>query len=116
MHNAFALLASRSGTPSHSDNGDNINHHDAPHHWPSQKLPSTTTFINTVVLFGDPDRSIPLDGVPSSKVKTFCAEGDDICENGENVLEPHLMYCHDVGEAAEFVKSRAEEGRGWGSR
>lgn len=86
MHNAFALLASEGRT-------------------------SDAKFVSSVVLFGDPDRNLPIDSVPAYKVSIDCHKGDDICENGENVLVPHVTYCHDVLAQALFVKSRSKQWR-----
>ena len=63
-----------------------------------------TDFINSVVLFGDPDHSKAIGRVPSSKISTDCHQGDDICPvHGDLVLPPHLDYCLDVNPAASFA-------------
>lgn len=80
MHNAFALLAA-----------------------------ADAAAVASVVLFGDPDRNLPLAGVPARKVAIDCHPGDDICADGEDVLVPHATYCHDVLGQALFVKSRSSE-------
>jgi len=81
VHNAFELLTSNS---------------------------AATTFVNSVVLFGDPDKGLPVGNVPAYKVSTDCHTGDNICQDGEVVLEPHLSYCHDVATEAAFAKSRSQ--------
>ena len=63
-----------------------------------------TNFIDSVVLFGDPDNGRPFGKVPASKISTFCHPLDDICQiNGDVVLPSHLDYCLDVNKAASFV-------------
>ncbi|KAK4545991.1 hypothetical protein LTR36_002555 [Oleoguttula mirabilis] len=80
VHNAFELLASNT---------------------------AATKFVNSVVLFGDPDNGLPVGNVPAYKVSTDCHAGDNICQDGETILEPHLSYCHDVGVEAAFAKKRS---------
>lgn len=80
VHNAFELLASNS---------------------------AATNFVNSVILFGDPDNGLPVGNVPAYKVSTDCHAGDNICQDGEVILEPHLSYCHDVGVEAVFAKARS---------
>ncbi|KAE9402668.1 cutinase, partial [Gymnopus androsaceus JB14] len=46
--------------------------------------------INAVVIFGDPDFPQPVAQVSSSIVDVDCHAGDDICEGGDMILEPHL--------------------------
>ncbi|KAF8147586.1 cutinase [Crassisporium funariophilum] len=62
--------------------------------------------VIAVVTFGDPFRDRALPGVLQSRRKTFCAEGDLICEGQPIVLPPHLSYGADAPEAAAFVKAR----------
>ncbi|KAK3713764.1 hypothetical protein LTR37_008250 [Vermiconidia calcicola] len=69
--------------------------------------PAATRFVNSVITFGDPDRNLPVGNVPAYKVKVDCHAGDNICENGSNVLVPHLTYCRDVGAYAAFAKLRS---------
>lgn len=66
-----------------------------------------TDFVNSVLLFGDPDIGLPLGNVPAYKVSTDCHTGDDICEDGEKVLEPHLSYCQDMALQASFARARS---------
>ncbi|KAK5134223.1 hypothetical protein LTR08_006766 [Meristemomyces frigidus] len=68
--------------------------------------PAATKFVNSVVLYGDPDKSLPVGNVPAYKVSTHCHVGDNICQDGEVILEPHLSYCHDVAAEARFAKLR----------
>ena len=62
-----------------------------------------TNFINSVVLYGDPDDGEAFGNVPASKVSTDCHLGDDICLHGDLILPPHLDYCLDVNAEASFV-------------
>ena len=64
---------------------------------------SQSDFINSVVLFGDPDDGKPFGKVQASKVRTDCHLLDDICKGGNLVLPPHLTYCLDVAKEAKFV-------------
>nr|OQO27688.1 hypothetical protein B0A51_04454 [Rachicladosporium sp. CCFEE 5018] len=68
---------------------------------------STTNFVSSVVVFGDPDRGQPVGRIPASKVKTFCNVGDNICDGGNLILPPHLTYATDAPAAAAFVRSKA---------
>ncbi|KAK6438421.1 hypothetical protein LTR95_005374 [Oleoguttula sp. CCFEE 5521] len=68
---------------------------------------STTKFVNSVVVFGDPDRGQPVGRIPANKVKTFCNAGDNICDGGNVILPPHLTYATDADAAAAFVRSKA---------
>src|SRR5258708_6429839 len=68
---------------------------------------AATNFVNSVVLFGDPDRKLPVGNVPPYKVSIDCHIGDNICADGEVILEPHLSYCHDVLAEAAFAKVRS---------
>ncbi|KAL9097476.1 MAG: hypothetical protein Q9165_000372 [Trypethelium subeluteriae] len=77
------------------------------HNAASQLSASDTAFVNSVVLFGDPDQGKPVGKIPSYKVSTDCHAGDNICAGGETILEPHLSYCHDVATEAAFAKARS---------
>ena len=77
------------------------------HNGASQLSAADTAFVNSVVLFGDPDNGKPVGKIPAYKVSTDCHAGDNICADGEVVLEPHLTYCHDVGAEAAFAKARS---------
>ncbi|KAK0264378.1 hypothetical protein LTR91_009340 [Friedmanniomyces endolithicus] len=68
---------------------------------------SQTAFINSVVIFGDPDDGEPVGSVPSSKVLIICHVGDDICLHGDLILPPHLTYGENAQQAATFVVSKA---------
>lgn len=62
-----------------------------------------SSFINSAVLWGDPDEGAPFGQVPASKVSTDCHLGDDICLHGNLILPPHLDYCLDATQEAKFV-------------
>ncbi|KAK3071825.1 hypothetical protein LTR53_007951 [Teratosphaeriaceae sp. CCFEE 6253] len=68
---------------------------------------SQTAFVNSVVIFGDPDNGEPVGSIPSSKVLIICHVGDDICLHGDLILPPHLTYAINAQQAANFVVSRA---------
>jgi cutinase len=57
------------------------------------------------VVFGDPDKDQPINGVAESKVATFCATGDTICDGTAIITAAHLSYAVDVGQATSFVKA-----------
>ena len=69
--------------------------------------PAQSSFINSVVLYGDPDDGEPFGTVPASKVSTDCHLGDDICLHGDLILPPHLDYCLDVNQEAAFVVQKS---------
>ena len=62
-----------------------------------------TDFINSVVLWGDPDDGEAFGRVPASRVLTDCHQGDDICLHGDLILPSHLDYCLNVNTVASFV-------------
>ena len=68
---------------------------------------TASSFINSVVLFGDPDDGRAFGQVPASKVSTDCHATDNICQHGDLILVSHLDYCLDVGREADFVVERA---------
>ncbi|KAJ5703968.1 cutinase-domain-containing protein [Penicillium malachiteum] len=66
----------------------------------------TADQVSGAVLFGDPLKMESVGKLSSSKVKEFCATGDPVCENGEDVMA-HLSYGSDAKEAAEFLVEAA---------
>jgi len=68
---------------------------------------SETAFVNSVVIFGDPDNGYKVGNITSSKVLVICHVGDDICLHGDLVLAPHLTYSLNAQQAASFVASKA---------
>lgn len=89
----------------------------------SQLPAETASWISSVLLFGDPGRPISyhpssdvltiaddgqaIPNVDSSKVDTYCHEGDDICQDGLLILPAHLTYAEDVSSAAQFAVAAA---------
>ena len=56
-------------------------------------------------MFGNPLNGTAIVNVVSSKVKTYCATGDDVCKGMFVITETHLSYGSDAADAAEFVKT-----------
>ena len=55
------------------------------------QLGATASKVSAVVLFGNPNGpNTPVPNVDNSKLKIFCAAGDDICAGGDLILPPHL--------------------------
>jgi len=61
--------------------------------------------VSAVVTFGDADRDETFGVVPTSKVKIFCHDGDNICDNGIIITPAHRDYEKDAPAAAAFVAS-----------
>ncbi|KAF9870068.1 cutinase [Colletotrichum karsti] len=76
----------------------------------SQMPPDGQAKISSVVLFGDPlgGRAIP--GVDSSRLLVVCHTGDNICQGGDFIFDPHLNYSLDAPTAALFVMQRSRLG------
>lgn len=68
---------------------------------------SASAFINSVVLWGDPDNGEPFGTVDPSKVSKDCHVRDDICLHGDVVLLPHLGYCLDASQEACFAVGKS---------
>lgn len=66
----------------------------------------TSSKISSVVIFGHPYSGQPLPNIEPSRVKVFCHEGDNICENGPLITFEHLNYAEDADAAADFVLSK----------
>lgn len=58
--------------------------------------------ISAAVLFGDPLKTQSVGKLADNKRKEFCAQGDPVCGNGENVMA-HLSYGDDANQAAGFL-------------
>lgn len=69
--------------------------------------PAQTSFINSVVLFGDPDDGEAFGKVSASNISTDCHIGDDICLHGDWILVPHLDHCLDADTEASFVVQKS---------
>ena len=57
------------------------------------------------MMFGNPLNGTAIVNVVSSKVKTYCATGDDVCKGMFVITETHLSCGSDAADAAEFVKT-----------
>lgn len=66
-----------------------------------------TAFINSVVLFGDPDDGETVGSVASGLVSVDCHIFDDICLHGIIVDIQHLDYCFDAGVEAAFAVAQS---------
>ncbi|KAL7272338.1 hypothetical protein RUND412_004858 [Rhizina undulata] len=66
---------------------------------------SLYSLIKGIVLFGDPDDGKAFPGTLNDTVKTFCHEGDLICDGLPIVLVQHTTYGEDAAAAATWVES-----------
>ncbi|KAJ5930921.1 cutinase-domain-containing protein [Penicillium verhagenii] len=66
----------------------------------------TAEQVTAAVLFGDPLKFESVGKLSTSDVKEFCATGDPVCENGEDVIA-HLSYGSDATTAATFLVKAA---------
>ncbi|KAF2181599.1 carbohydrate esterase family 5 protein [Zopfia rhizophila CBS 207.26] len=66
-----------------------------------------TAFVNSAVIFGDPNEGDPVGNVPAAKTNVICHTGDAICQGTSLVLPPHLTYGMDANDAAAFVATQA---------
>ncbi|PVH86021.1 carbohydrate esterase family 5 protein [Cadophora sp. DSE1049] len=79
-------------------------------HLATSSLPSNTASkIASIVLFGDPNNGTAIQGVESTRVRTFCHAGDDICKGGDAVLKDHLTYAKDARTAAMWAMGSVAE-------
>lgn len=62
--------------------------------------------VGAIVLFGDPNDGDAFPGTLNNNVKTFCNDGDLICDGLPIPTEEHGLYELDAEEAAAFVISR----------
>jgi len=46
--------------------------------------------VNQVVIFGDPNNGTAVAGISAEKTLVICHTGDNICQHGDQVLQPHL--------------------------
>ena len=70
---------------------------------------AATSKVAAVLLFGDPFNNQPFSSIDASKVDSFCASGDSVCENGNAVItSAHLSYGKngDVDQGVDFVASK----------
>jgi cutinase len=59
-----------------------------------------------IVVFGDPENGLAFPGKLNGREKTFCNNGDLICDGSPIIAAPHLQYGRDAEAAAEFVKGQ----------
>jgi cutinase len=91
--------------------------------------PTTIKFVvklttYKVVIFGDPNNGTAVTGISATKTLVICHTGDNICQHGDQVLQPHLtvtppsllllritdvpeQYSQNATEAANFVAKAA---------
>jgi len=56
------------------------------------------------VIFGDPNNGTAVTGVSAANTLVICHDGDNICQHGDAILEPHLTYgTLNSKQAATFV-------------
>jgi cutinase len=60
-------------------------------------------FVNSAVIFGDPNNGKPVGKVAAGDTKIVCHTGDLICAGQAVILAPHLTYGADGAAAAKFV-------------
>jgi cutinase len=60
-------------------------------------------FVNSAVIFGDPNNGKPVGKVSAADTMVVCHTGDLICAGQAVILAPHLTYGVDGAKAAKFV-------------
>ncbi|KAL1615285.1 hypothetical protein SLS56_011859 [Neofusicoccum ribis] len=90
-------------------------------HNTATRLGANAGKVAAAVTFGDPFKSVKLQGIPAEKFKTFCATGDPVCGLGgvsalsgmvssggdqSSSMLNHLGYGADAPAAAKFIQSR----------
>lgn len=68
---------------------------------------ATSAKVNSVLIFGDPNNGTAVGSIPAAKTKVICHDGDNICQHGDQILQPHLTYSMNADEAAQFVSAAA---------
>ena len=56
------------------------------------------------VLFGDPEKTAPLTGIPAANVLEICADGDGVCNGSFAISAAHLSYGSNAEQAAQFAE------------
>ena len=69
--------------------------------------PAQTAFVNSAVIFGDPNNGKPVGKIAAANTKIVCHNGDKICDGQAVILQPHLTYSQNANDAAKFVASKA---------
>jgi cutinase len=62
-----------------------------------------SAFVNSAIIFGDPNNGDAVGKVSAANTKVICHTGDLICAGQAVILAPHLTYGVNAGEAAKFV-------------
>jgi len=62
-----------------------------------------STFVQSAVIFGDPNNGDAVGQVSAANTKVICHNGDLICAGQSIILAPHLTYGANANEAAAFV-------------
>ena len=52
--------------------------------------------VTGAVLFGDPEKTAPLTGIPAANVLEICADGDGVCNGSFTISAAHLSYGSNV--------------------
>jgi cutinase len=60
-------------------------------------------FVNSAVIFGDPNNGKPVGKVAAGDTMVVCHAGDLICAGQAVILAPHLTYGRDGAAAAAFA-------------
>ncbi|EOD44456.1 Cutinase [Neofusicoccum parvum] len=76
-------------------------------HKAGAQLDSTTAAkVKAVTVFGDPMKGQAIKNIDASKVKTFCNDGDQVCNGMFAITQAHLQYGSDTPAAASFIKGK----------
>jgi cutinase len=60
-------------------------------------------FVNSAVIFGDPNNGKPVGKIAASDTMVVCHAGDLICAGQAVILAPHLTYGINGAQAATFA-------------
>ena len=61
--------------------------------------------FKAVTTFGDPLQKEAFQGVPQTKTKIFCAQGDGVCDGAFAISAAHLSYTQtSIIPAAQFIE------------
>ncbi|KAI6708978.1 cutinase [Diplocarpon mali] len=69
--------------------------------------PDVMAQVNSAVIFGDPMNGKAVGALPAAQTKVICHQGDNICQGGNLILQPHLTYGMNADEAATFAATAA---------
>lgn len=62
--------------------------------------------VKAAVFFGNPDNGELVPNINNANAKTYCHDGDLICDGQPIVLAPHLTYGIDARSAADFIAEK----------